>query len=36
MQDFPIELNKSKFNPGNYKAEKPKEESKQEEKPWLV
>jgi len=34
MQDYPIELNKSKFNPGNYKAEKPEGESKEEN--WVV
>ena len=35
MQDFPAELNKSKFNPGeSAEEEPPKEEEKKEEKKW--
>ncbi len=35
MQDFPSELNKSKFNPGESAEEPPKEEEKKEdEKKW--
>ena len=35
MMDFPDELNKSKFNPGESGEEPPKEEEKkEEEKKW--